>query len=559
MRFDQQKSVCFPLVRVGIMLSLLSAYDSGVFASGQGQVPPTPPVAAQRPAPAPSTIPAGAAQESQAGMSTLRISADDAVKMALENNLGVRAEQLDPQIQTYGVAQARAAFGPSLFSQTTTRSSTTPPTDFLSGTSAILTNDSLRTNAGVQQLLPWGGGRYSLAWDGSKLETSDASSRFNPRLDSGLTGGFTQPLLRNFKIDVNRQTLLLSQSREQVADIQLRQTLTQTTRAVRNAYFDLVNAIAGLQVSQQSLDLARESLKSNIRRVEIGTMAPIETVQAQAEVAANEEAVIVAEGQIRTAEDRLRTLVMNPSQPDFWTTKLEPSDQPTLTAQPIDVEGAVANALANRTDIARAKKELEQTDINLRYYRNQKLPAVDLSTTYNVVGTAGTQREVFIDPNTGQASAENLAARSFADALRDVVGNDFKTWSVQLNVSYPLGRSQAEAAVAQGRLQREQQTTSLRDLELQVVASVREAGRQVSTSLKRVESTRKARELAEQTLQAEEKRLAVGLADTFRVLQAQRDLARQRVNELNAIISYNRALVNFDAVQTVPLSGGGTF
>ena len=132
-------------------------------------------------------------------------------------------------------------------------------------------------------------------------------------------------------------------------------------------------------------------------------------------------------------------------------------------------------------------------------------------------------------------------------------GNQFRTWSVQLNVSYPLGRSVADAAVAQGKLQHDQRTTGLQDLETQVVASVREAGRQVSTSLKRVESTKKARELAEQSLQAEEKRLAVGLSDTFRVLQAQRDLARQRVNELNAIISYNRALVDFEAVQTVPL------
>jgi outer membrane protein len=478
--------------------------------------------------------------------------------MAMENNLGVRAEQLAPQIQTYAVAQARAVFAPTLFSQTSTRSSTTPPTDFLSGTSATLTNDSLITNAGVQQLLPWGGGRYNLTWDGSKVTTSDASSRFNPRLDSGLTGGFTQPLLRGFTIDSNRQALLLSRNQQQVADIDLRQTLTQTTRAVRNAYFDLVNAIAGLQVAQQSLDLARQSLKSNQRRVEVGTMAPIETVQAQAEVAANEEAVIVSEGQIRTTEDRLRTLVMNPSQPDFWTTRLEPSDQPTLTAQPIDIEGAVANALANRTDLARARKGIEQTDIGLRYYRNQKLPAVDLTTSYNVVGTAGTQRNVSIDPVTGQATASDSAARSFAEALRDVLGNDFKTWSVQLNVSYPLGRSVAEAAIAQGRLTHEQQTTGLRDLETQVVASVREAGRQVATSLKRVESTKKARELAEQTLQAEEKRLAVGLSDTFRVLQAQRDLARQRVNELNAIISYNRALVNFEAVQTVPLNGGGS-
>ena len=113
--------------------------------------------------------------------------------MALENNLGVRAEQLAPQIQTYAVAQARAAFGPSIFAQTTSRSSTTPPTDFLSGTAATLTNDSLRTNAGLQQLIPWGGGRYSVAWDGARATTSDASSRFNPRLDSGLTGGIVQP------------------------------------------------------------------------------------------------------------------------------------------------------------------------------------------------------------------------------------------------------------------------------------------------------------------------------------------------------------------------------
>ena len=121
-----------------------------------------------------------------------------------------------------------------------------------------------------------------------------------PGWTRGSLEGFTQPLLRNFTIDANRQALLQSQNRQQVADLELRQTLTQTTRAVRSAYFDLVNAIAGLQVAQQSLDLARESLRSNIRRVEVGTMAPIETVQAQAEVAANEESVIVSEGQIRT-------------------------------------------------------------------------------------------------------------------------------------------------------------------------------------------------------------------------------------------------------------------
>jgi outer membrane protein TolC len=280
-------------------------------------------------------------------------------------------------------------------------------------------------------------------------------------------------------------------------------------------------------------------------------MAPIDIVQAQAEVAANEESVIVAEGQIRAAEDRLRTLVMNPGQPDFWTTRLEPAEQPTLTPRSVDVDAAVRTALENRTDLIQSRKQLEQTDINTSYYRNQKLPTMDVSANYTVVGTAGTQR--IFDYSTGVPTIEREIQRNFNDALGDIFGNDFKTWSVQLNINYPIGRSTADAALAQSRLSRQQQTTAMQNLETQVVASVREAGRQVDTTLKRVESTRKARELAEQSLQAEEKRLAVGLSDTFRLFQAQRDLSRQKVNELNAIIAYNRALIDFDVVQKVPL------
>jgi outer membrane protein TolC len=346
---------------------------------------------------------------------------------------------------------------------------------------------------------------------------------------------------------------MLNESKQEVADLQLRQTLTQTGRAVRNAYFDLVAAIAGQQVAQQSLEISRTSLRNNERRVEVGTMAPIDIIQAQAEVAALEESVIVAEGQIRTAEDRLRTLVMNPSQPDFWTTRLEPSEEPILTPQVVNVDDAVRNALANRIDIAQARKQIDQTDIGLKFSKNQKLPALDVVASYDLVGTAGTQRQFTLDPITGEPIVVGQSQRAFTDALRDVFGNEFKTWAVQLNVSYPLGKSVAEAAYAQGQLQRQQQTTALRDLETTIVASVRDAGRQVETSLKRVESTRKARELAEKSLEAEEKRLAVGLSDTFRVLQAQRDLARQKTNELNAIIAYNRSLVDFEAVQTVPL------
>jgi outer membrane protein len=528
-----------------VTASAVWMFASGPALSASEQAPQAAP---QRP---PSAINAASAP------TVLKITSDEAVKMALENNLGIQADRLGPQIQTYGVAQARAAYGFTLTSLTRTRSSTNPPSDFLSGGESILTSDSVSTTAGIQQFVPWGGGRYTVGMDAARLTSSSPTNPYNPQLDSGLAASFTQPLLRNFKFDGLRQNVAISLKNQEIADLQLRQTLTQTSRSVRNAYFNLVNAIGQLQVAQKSLELAQTSLKNNEKKVELGTIAPIDIVQAQAEVARTEEQVIVAEGQIQSAEDALRVLVMNPSQPDFWTTKLEPGEQPTLAPQPLDVDAAIKNALSNRTDIAQARKSLEQTDINMRYLRNQKLPALDVTADYNVVGIAGTQRQFDNQSGIFPPPILTQSQRSFAESLRDVFANDFKTWSFTFNLSYPLGTSAADAGLAQARLQRDQQNTNLRDLETIIVAQVRDAGRQVTTALKRVETTQKARELAEQNLQAYEKRLAVGLSDTFLVIQAQRDLTTQLNNELSAIIAYNRALINFEAVQIVPPGGGG--
>lgn len=517
----------------------LSASGRTVFASEQQQVgqavPATPIVQAPRP-PGPQ----------------LQISSDEAVRMALENNLGLKAERLGPRIGTYGVDQAKAAYAPSLFSTSTKRNSASPP-DFLTsgGLGTATTSERLQTNVGVQQNVPWGGGRYSVALDASRVSTNSISS-FNPQLGSNLTASYVQPLLRNFKIDGLRQQLLVARKTEEIADLQLRQQTVLTERAVRSAYYNLVGALGQLDVARQSLDLSRESLRQNERRVEVGTMARIDIIEAQAEVARVEESVILAEASIRTFEDNLRTLVLNPAQADFWSVRLVPSERPVLAAQAVEVDAAVRSALENRTDLAEARRRLETTDINLSYVKNQKLPAVDLVANYNTVGLAGTQFQFgsgFPPPIQSQSQ------RSFGDALRDVFGNEFKTWSVQLQVNYPIGTSPAGAALAAGRLQREQQLTTIRELETQITASVRDAGRQVSTNLQRVDATRKAREFAEIRLDAEQKRVTAGLATTFQLFQAQRDLANAKLQENRAIIDYNRALVNLRAVQTAPLGG----
>ncbi|MGB2713450.1 MAG: TolC family protein [Vicinamibacterales bacterium] len=537
MRFKHEITGCFQLVAFVAAIGVFG-FARGVSAFEQGGAPPQ-----QNPV---QTTPPGATSNGP----QLQITSDEAVRLALENNLGIQAARLSPEVQAMDLAQTRATYAPILFTNATKNSNSNPPSNFLSGNDFI-TNQGVRSNAGVAQQMRWGGGRYQASIDGSRNTTSDPTDPFNPRLSSNFNFNFTQPLLRNFTIDSTRQQLMLGQKQKEIVDVQLQQQIAQTTRRVRSAYFDLVGAYGQLDVARQTLELAQKSLKDNQMRVEVGTLPPIDIIEAQAEVSRNEEGVIIAEARIKTLEDALRTLIMNPSQPDFWTARITPAEQPVLTPQAVDVAAAVSNALANRTDLVQARKQLEQTDINLKYARNQRLPNVDAVLNYGLAGIGGTR--TIYDTSQGFPIPTGSAQRSFGDALRDIFGNEFKTWSLQLQVSYPIGQSQAEAAVAQTRLQRQQDVTSLHQLEMLIATSVRDAARQVETSLKRVEATKKAREFAERNLDAEQKRMTVGLSTTFQLLQAQRRLSEQRLAELTATIDYNRALVNLQAVQTVPL------
>jgi outer membrane protein TolC len=441
-----------------------------------------------------------------------------------------------------------------LFSNFFNRNSTQPPSTFISGSGSLLTTESLTQDGGLAQNIPWGGGNYSLSLSGGKVTTSSIDSRYNPQLSSNLSARIVQPLLRNFKTDSFRQQIETTQNNQVIADLDLRERVTVTSQAVRNAYFDLIGAIEGHKVAVQSLELAQDQLKSNRTKVEVGTLAPIDIIEAEAEVASNEEAVINAEARIKSVEDRLRYLILNPSQPDFWTMRIEPTDAPAMTPIAIDVDAAIANALAQRTDIARLKKQLDNIDVGIKFAQNQKMPGLDLTANYNVIGVAGTQFEF------GQGFPPpvlNSSIRSFKDAIADVLGQDFRTWSVALAFSYPLGTSQADASLASNRLQRQQGAVNLRDLELQVATGVRDAARQVETNVKRVEATQKARDRAERRLEAENKRMTVGLSSTFQLFQAQRDLARQRQQEVNALIDYNRSVIAFEAIQISPSVGGG--
>jgi outer membrane protein len=342
-----------------------------------------------------------------------RLSIDDAVATALEQNLDLQVQRINPQLQDLTISQFKAAYTPNFVSQISTADNTQPATSFLDtggGTATGITSGNSVFNFGVNSLTNWYGGAYDVRWNNTRSTTTNLLQGFNPQLNNVLTATFQQPLLRNFKIDGARQQLIVGQKNKEITDTQLEQTITQTTRTVRNAYYDLVGAIGNLAVQRQSLQLAQQSLKDNRARVEIGTMAPLDIVQAEAEVATREEAVILAEAAIERQQDVLRSLIYNPSSPDFWTARIEPTDTVTFVPTTVNMQAAVQTALSQRTDLQNARKNLEINDVNIRFFRNQSLPDVTASLNYNARAIGGLQVQRARDPITGLPTGDIVSS-----------------------------------------------------------------------------------------------------------------------------------------------------
>ena len=498
--------------------------------------------AQQAPAPAPQA-PAGPVQ---------RLSMEEAIKLALENNLSLRVERMNPDLSALAIEQAKTAWTPNLTSAMTNSSRTSPISGFFSGATDKLINQSFSANVGANQLLPWGA-NYNVTWDTSRTKSNSIYSSPNPATGANLTFNFTQPLLRNLKIDSARQQLVVSRMNRDLSDIELHQTVLMTVRSVKYAYWNLKAAVASLQVARQSLDLARESLRNNRSKVEIGTMAPIDVVEAEAEVARRSEAVITADALVKRSEDALRTLILNTKDPNYWATKFDLSEQPTYAPVAVDVEGAVKTALEKRTDLKEARKNLEISAATVKYQRVQILPDLTAQVGYGLSGQGGLKlnQEGFPPVTIGQIN------EGFGTMMNRLLSNEFHNWSFAVQFSYPIGNGAAEANLARTKLQVAQSEVQLQNLELQVATGVRDVARNVETNQLRLASTQATRKLMERRLEAEQKKFTAGLSTNFLVFQAQRDLADAQYSELVALLDYNKSLVDLETVQEAPTAGTG--
>jgi outer membrane protein TolC len=411
-----------------------------------------------------------------------------------------------------------------------------------------VTVDSQSWSSGFSQQLKWWGASYNVNWTNGRTFSDATNTTFNPSYQTGFQATYTQPLLRDFKIDSTRTSLQTTRIQQETSELSLRGTIAGTLASVRNAYWDLVYAVQAVEAARLALDLANKLVQDNRTRVEIGTMAPIDIVQAEAEAASRQQAVVTAEATHRNAELALKRLIVGGTDDEMWRVSINPVDRPSVVAEPIDLEQAVRNALENRTDLESARKNLESSEISLRSLRNQTLPDLSLQARYTLDGRGGTsiERDRVTNAILGQTPG------GYFDALRAIGGFDAPTWNVSLNFSYPIGTSAQEANLARDQLRLQQSQAQLKASELGVATEVTSAALAVRNAFESVQAATKARELSEQRLAAVQSKFEVGMATNYEVVQAQRDLFDARNSELRNQLNYRKALVDFQRVQVSP-------
>jgi outer membrane protein TolC len=523
-------------------------------------LPASPDPGAQEPAPPPSpetaapgeTPPGDETATAEAGpvIPPYDLTLREAIERALRGNLDIAVRRLSPEIAAAQVELEEAAFDSSLNFQVYSQEFNDPAGSLLSGAPVgvgVIESERNFVEASFIDPLPTGG-RYRFVLRSLRDESTNQFLTVNPVYQSEWFIEYTQPLLKNFGRGAALARLEVARNNHQISESDFRQTVLDVIAGVEKAYWDLTFRILDLEVKKQSLDLARDLLRLNRTKVQVGTLAPIEITQAEAGVADREEAVIVAQNEIRNAEDRLKRL-LGPHDDPIWGLPLRPVEEPPFDETLPDLDRSLGQAMEHRPDLEKARRRLASREAELGLARSQRLLGLDFQVSYGARGLAGD-----CDPVLGPCVTPEGIEYDFndslglSDALSQARARDADNWWAGLTLSVPLGNRDGRSRYLAARLAREQADIEIRLLAQTATVEVRQAVRQIETDIKRVKAARVNSRLQREKLEAEQKKFENGISTSFNVLEFQEDLAQARSRENLAVVDYNRSRVELERV-----------
>ncbi len=461
----------------------------------------------------------------------LRLSLDDAIKTAMERNIGIHVSRYELQASGESLRGQYGLYdwlGTATLTRATSKSPVITAADVPSARTAT-------ANFGVQQNLPTGGA-YNLGFRNTKTVAGGGFRSFSPSYDTGLGLAVNQPLLRDFGVDVTNRGINIARNTLGISREAFRATLLDTTNSVEQAYLDLVYARQFVDVVKEALFLARDQSRITQIRIDVGASAPLDILQPRVQIATSEENLINAVASVRNAEDNLRALMhLDPAE---WDRPIIPTDPVGYTPVSVNVQEAVNRAFDLRPELHELTLTTDTRRIQNMYARNQRLPLVDLKLNYNLGGAAG--RAIQPDPVTGVRTDTG-----YTSAFRQLLGNDFPSYTFGLNVGIPFTNIGARAEAKRTELELLRARTDEEQTRQNIAVQVRATARAIDTSAKNIAAAKTAREAAEQNLEAERRRYENGMTTNFQVLQVQGQLSDARARELQALVGYNKAVTAY--------------
>lgn len=480
----------------------------------------------------------------------LHLTLEEARTLALERNLALVVERYRQKESELGLWRSQGIYDPSLTADFGAFDETQPSVSFLDGADVQI-NEGQNWDFEIGRLFE-SGGSGSVSWNNRRNTSNSSFANLNPsyRVDFDLS--FRQPLLRDFGKATTNRLIRIARTNLDISRENFEAQVVATLQSVEDAYWNLVEARAQLGVAEKSLALAEQLHEQNRIRVDVGTLAPLELVQSEAGIATRKEEIIRARGLVGDSQDVLRQL-MNLRDPKLWTVDFALETDPERDEVEIDIEQAIATALAERPELRSKRLSQETLSQDIDYFHNQQLPRVDLRVVYGVNGLGGDLRET--DFFTGELLRERPGG--YSDALDQASGGNFEGWSAGVNVVYPIFNRSAKANRALAETGFERGSVELADLENAITTEVRRLARFVDTARQALESARVSRRLAERNLDAEQKRYQNGLSTSFQVLEVQEDLTAARSREVAAVTGYRKALVlYYRAIGRLPEESG---
>ena len=489
----------------------------------------------------------------------------DAFVLALSNNKDIEVARDRVRMAEADLLTSHGAFDPRFSAQSYYERIITPATSVLSGAAKLETSDVTATTR-LEGLSPKYGGNYRVDFTSIRMTSNSAFNVLNPQYPTALTFSFTQPLLRGRSFDLPRRQIEVARKGLSLTDAQFRQRAIEVIANVQRSYWDLVFTLRNLQIQRESLNDARAQLEHNRRMVAEGTLAPIDIVAAQTQVANLEQAEFAALEDVNRAENNLKNLIAEDQNAPIWNKSIVPTDDVDLTVPVIPLPDAMKAALDNRPELRQSDLAREINQLDQKLYRDLTKPQVDLVGTYGVTGNAGTR---VTTANPLSASNDLLRARvnqlstlnglqplpdppaanvpanligGYPQSLANLTSNDFNNVRVGVTISFPLRNRTAEGQLAHSEIEGRAIATQRQQLEQLIQVEVRNALQSVSTAQARVRAAAVARENAEQQYESEKRKLDVGQSTVFLVLERQTALTIARGNELRAQTDLNKAI-----------------